>query len=98
MVLFIWLLKINRKSSSYKKITIRLENYALSNWLLLWAMAFLYYEAIPVFSAKFWLLLWIFGSGYWLIRIYSRFKKHHASIEQNRQGAELNKYIPKKAS
>ncbi len=95
---FIYLYKFNKKSSSYKKILIKIENFCLTNWIVLFTMAFLYKNGVAVLSAKFWMILWLLIDIGWAIYIYIHFKKHLVKVEMAKKSNFNDKYIPKKAS
>jgi amino acid transporter len=98
MVGFIYLYKLNKKSSSYKKILVKLETFCLTNWIVLFIMAFFYKTGTPLFSARFWMLLWLIVIVAWAIYLHRSFKLLLSQIELNKQSTVNDKYIPKKAS
>lgn len=98
LVGFIYLYKLNKKSSSYKKIFIKLENFCLTNWIVLFTMAFLYKNGVAVLSARFWMVLWLLIDVWWVIYIYRHFKQLVVKVELAKKTNINDKYIPKKAS
>jgi hypothetical protein len=48
----------------------KLENLAIANLALSWLMALCYYQGVPFFSAKFWLVLWLLANAVYLGYFY----------------------------
>lgn len=85
---------LKRKGNIYRGFFKRLYNFFLGNSIIALLLLFINYEAIPFFSARFWLGLWIIIMVIWLLSILKNLKKIGANKKQLEQEKELKKYLP----
>lgn len=86
-----------KTNNPVKPLWHRAENFAITNLVLSWFLAFSYLEALPFFSAKFWLPLWIIINLAYGFFFYKKVKNLPARLEKIKLEKEFKKYIPKKA-
>ena len=97
-IYLIYLAKNKQKIADYNKpLWYSLKNFAITNLVISWLLAGFYRQGIPLFSAKFWLLLWVIGNAFYLKMLYARFKKLPGRLAEIHQEKSFKKYIPKKA-
>lgn len=98
-IYLIILAKNKQKLNKYdKSLWYRLENFAITNLALSWLMALFYYQGIPIFSAKFWLPLWLLANLTYLTCFYKKtWQRLPSRLEKIKQEQAFKKYIPKKA-
>lgn len=98
-IYLIYLAKNKQKLERYDRLMwYKLENLAITNLALSWLMALFYHQGIPLFSAKFWLPLWLLANGLYLIKFYKdNLKTLPSRLQKIKEDQQLKKYIPKKA-
>ncbi len=93
-VLAIFAALIKRRGGIYRGLFKRLYNFFLSNAVIGLVLLFFDYEAVPFFSARFWLGLWAITMAVWLIFILKKLKTIPLQKKQKEQEKELKKYLP----
>jgi len=93
-IIFLFSIVKKRKNNVYFRIWNGLNTFAITNLVLAVFILFLEYEETYIFSARFWLLLWIVSIVAWLMFIFKSFKKIPKIKEEFAKKAEFNKYIP----
>lgn len=92
------ILRILVQSSQDKINKIILRRFSVFSMLMgLWGMAWMFFrqEKIPFLAWRFWLLLWLLVTVYWLSRILEYVVKRVPVIRQERQARERKeKYLP----
>lgn len=85
---------IKRKSGIYRGFLKSLYNFFLSNAIIGFILFFFNYEAIPFFSARFWLAIWFITMLVWLFFIIKKLKKIPLSKEVDKKEQEIKRYLP----
>lgn len=85
---------LKTKNSLYRGLCKRLYSFFLTNTLLGLLLFFFNYEAVPFFSARFWIGLWFLLMIIWLFFILKSLKAIPAQKKQLEKEKELKKYIP----
>ncbi len=85
---------IKRKSGIYRGFLKSLYNFFLSNAIIGSILFFFNYEAIPFFSARFWLAIWFITMLVWLFFIIKKLKKIPLSKEVDKKEQEIKRYLP----
>ncbi len=85
---------IKQKKSLYRGLISRIYELALSNFIIGLLFTFFYYENIPFFTARFWLLLWLIGIIIWALFIVKRFKNINVNKDKLEQEELRKKYLP----
>jgi len=85
---------IKQKKSTYKGFFNRLYGFCLSNSLIGLLLLFFDYEAVPFFSARFWLALWAIEMLIWAIFIIKKLKNIPKRKRQLEAEKEMKKYLP----
>lgn len=85
---------LKRRSSLYRGLFRRLYNFGLTNFLIGLFLLFFNYEAVPFFSARFWLGLWLIGMLVWLIFIFRQLRAIPEKKKQIAKEKEIKKYLP----
>lgn len=83
-----------KRTGIYRGFLKRLYAFCLTNVIIGLLFIFFNYEAVPFFSARFWLGLWALIMIVWLVFILKDLKKIPAKKKQQEQEKELKKYIP----
>lgn len=88
-------LKIMKGRGFNNKMWLSVADFSFTNILLAGIFLFFSLEVVPVFSARFWLIIWLAEMIFWLILIIKMVKK--AKTRQTNETKELamKKYLPK---
>lgn len=93
-ILAITVALIKSRGGIYRGFFNRLYSFCLANAIIGSILLFFNYEAVPFFSARFWLGLWALIMVGWLIFILLKLKVIPARKKQVEQEKELKKYLP----
>ncbi len=83
-----------KKGKLYRRFWQKLNNFALTNFILGLVFIFFNYESIAFFSARFWLGLWVIGMIIWLVFIFINLKTIPKRKKVLDKEQEFNKYLP----
>lgn len=83
-----------RRPGIYKGIWQRLYLFSVTNAIIGFILLFLNYEAVPFFSARFWLLLWGLSSLVWLLFVIKQLRKIPGLKKKIDAEQEFKKYLP----
>lgn len=62
---------------------------------LITVFLFFDYEGVPFFTARFWILLWIFGLVVYSYNLFKRVRKAEKKILEQASEKEYQKYLPR---
>lgn len=79
----------------YRGFFKRLYAFCLANAIIGLLFLFINYEAVPFFSARFWLGLWGLTMIAWIIPVLKNLKAIPQKKKEREQEKELKKYLPK---
>lgn len=88
------LFKKQKKGPLYK-LWSRLQSFSIANTVIALFILFFMYEALPIFSSRFWLLVWLLEIVIWFYFIGKYAKTIPQIKEDFAKKQEFNKYIPK---
>lgn len=95
---YVYLPKIlKRKNGGYKKMAGKLEVFCVFNAVVAFTLAFSSYELVPLFAARFLLVLWVIGLAVWcflLKKTFDNTRDYLNSVDKSNQ--TKSKYLPKK--
>lgn len=83
-----------RKGNIYFKTWRSLNTFAISNFIIALFLLFFEYEAIYMFSARIWPMLWFVSMLVWLTFIFKEFKKIPEIKKEREKKREYEKYLP----
>ena len=83
-----------RKNNVYFKIWNGLNTFAITNLVVVLFLLFFEYEGVFIFSARFWLILWLVSMVAWVVFIFRDYKKIPEIKEDYAKKEELKRYIP----
>lgn len=86
---------LKSQSGIYRGFFKRLYSFCLANSIIGLLFLFINYEAVPFFSARFWLGLWGLTMIIWIIPLIKRLKSIPQKKREKEQEKELKKYLPK---
>lgn len=94
LAFYAWQWKKNNPKNLYRKVFLRIETFAITNFLIGLVLLFFEYEAVPILSMRFWALLWLVSMGVWKWFIYKDYQNVPIIKQQIAESQKLKKYIP----
>jgi hypothetical protein len=92
ILFFLW----QKKGGRNKSVFLELHYFSLSNLIIGLALFFFRFEGTMFMTARYWLVLWFLGMGFWLYTIWRKFiNLSKKNIKDERLDNYL-KYLPKK--
>lgn len=85
---------LKAKSGIYNGFWSKAFNFSLTNGLIGAFLAFVNYELVPFFSARFFLLLWVLSMILWLYFIILNLKTIPEKALKLKKEQEYRKYLP----
>lgn len=93
-IIFLFTIAKKRKNNVYFRIWRGLNSLAITNLIVAFFLLFFEYEEVYIFSARFWLLLWIISMVAWLVFIFRDYRKIPEIKKAYAKKEEIRKYIP----
>jgi hypothetical protein len=88
-------LKIMKDKGYNNKMWLSVADFCIANIILACLLLFFSIELVPVFSAKFWLVIWLAEMIFWLVLIAKRVKRSKVRQVNEAKEQEIKKYLPK---
>ena len=93
-IIFLFTIVKKRKNNIYFKVWRGLNSFAITNLIIALFLLFFEYEEVYIFSARFWLLLWIISMLAWIVFIIRDYRKIPEIKKEHAKNQEFKKYIP----
>ncbi|MFA5644490.1 MAG: hypothetical protein WC928_03125 [Patescibacteria group bacterium] len=83
-----------KKAGPYKVLANKLYEFSFVNLFIGFLLFFFNYQQIYFLSSRFWFLLWLILLVWWLLNIYTNFKKVIFRREERNKKEQFKKYLP----
>lgn len=96
LILAVWFFIKYRQGGRFKRVFSDLHYFAVTNLIIGLALFFFRFEGTIFMTARYWLVLWFLGMGFWLYMIWREFRVLSSKGGRDEGIETYLKYLPRK--